>query len=171
METITLRADAPAVLAEELERLKERIIANHIAAGQRASGKTADSLRVLVSETPDGASGELDGRAYFSALETGTRPWNKIHTRTRKDGTEYPSAPKWFIDIVRDWAGVKGINLDSPWGVATKIMTSGSALFRDGGRDDIFSNEIPVTLENISSRLAGLFDVQLTESILRTINS
>lgn len=170
MDIITLRSDAPAILAEELERLKERIIANHVAAGQRASGKTAESLRVLVAETPDGASGELDGRAYFAGLETGSRPWSKIHTRTKKDGTEYPSAPKWFIDIVRDWAGTKGIALDSPWGVATKIMTSGSALFRDGGRNDIFSNEIPTAVENISRRLAGLFDVQLTESILRTIN-
>ena len=46
-----------------------------------------------------------------------------------------------------------------------------SALFRDGGRSDIFSNEIPVFLEDVASRLAGLFDVQLTESILRTINN
>lgn len=170
METTTLRADAPAILNEELQRLKQRIIDNHIAAGQRASGRTIESIRVVVTPSPDGASGEIDARAYFSGLETGSRPWSSIHTKTRKDGTEYPSAPKWFIEIVKDWAGTKGINLDSPWGVATKIMTSGSALFRDGGRNDIFSNEIPEALENISSRLAGLFDVQLTESILRTIN-
>lgn len=171
MDVITIRTDAPAILADELERLKERIIANHLAAGQRATGATAESLRVLVEENPDGASGELDGRAYFAGLETGSRPWSVIHTRLRKDGTEYPSAPKWFIDVVRDWASVKGVALDSPWGVATKIMTSGSALFRDGGRNDIFSNEIPTAVENISRRLAGLFDVQLTESILRTINN
>ena len=171
METITIRADAPAILAEELQRLKERIVANHIAAGQRASGRTIESLKIVVTDSPDGASGELDGRAYFAGLETGSRPWSKIHTRTRKDGTDYPSAPKWFIDVVEDWAETKGINLDSPWGVATKIMTSGSSLFRDGGRDDIFSNEIPTAVDNITSRLSGLFDVKLTESILRTINS
>lgn len=44
-------------------------------------------------------------------------------------------------------------------------MTSGSALFRDGGRTDIFSNEIPVTVDNLSRRLAGLFDVQVTQTI------
>ena len=110
-------------------------------------------------------------KPYFAGLETGSRPWSRIHTRLRKDGSEYPSAPKWFIEVVEGWAATKGVNLDSPWGVATKIMTSGSALFRDGGRDDIFSNEIPVAFDNVASRLAGLFDVQLTESILRTINN
>lgn len=169
MGITAIQADAPGILIEELEQLKERIVANHIAAGQKASGRTIDSLKVVGEPTADGYAGELDARAYFSGLETGSRPWSKIHNKTRKDGTEYPSAPKWFIDVIRDWASVKGVSLDSPWGVATKIMTDGSALFRDGGRDDIFSNEIPHTLDNISSRLAGLFDVQMTESILRTI--
>ena len=165
------RTTAENILNEELGRLKERIIANHIAAGQRASGRTIESIVVHVESTPDGASGELDARAYFAGLETGSRPWSRIHTRLRKDGSEYPSAPKWFIEVVEGWAATKGVNLDSPWGVATKIMTSVSALFRDGGRDDIFSNEIPVAFDNVASRLAGLFDVQLTESILRTINN
>lgn len=165
------RTTADNILSEELERLKGRIIANHIAAGQKASGRTIESIVVHVESSSDGASGDIDARAYFAGLETGSRPWSKIHNKTRKDGTEYPSAPKWFIDVIRDWASVKGVSLDSPWGVATKIMTDGSALFRDGGRDDIFSNEIPTAVENVSSRLAGLFDVQLTESILRTINN
>lgn len=169
MDITAIRADAPGILIEELEQLKERIVANHIAAGQKASGRTIESIVVHVESSSDGASGDIDARAYFAGLETGSRPWSKIHNKTRKDGTEYPSAPKWFIDVIRDWASVKGVSLDSPWGVATKIMTDGSALFRDGGRDDIFSNEIPTAVENVSSRLAGLFDVQLTESILRTI--
>ena len=156
------RTTAENILNEELGRLKERIIANHIAAGQRASGRTIESIVVHVESTPDGASGELDARAYFAGLETGSRPWSRIHTRLRKDGSEYPSAPKWFIEVVEGWAATKGVNLDSP---------CGSALFRDGGRDDIFSNEIPVAFDNVASRLAGLFDVQLTESILRTINN
>ena len=171
MDGITIRADAPEIIREDLDRLKHRIIANHLAAGQKASGRTIASMVVKVEPRPDGVSGELDARAYFAGLETGSRPWSTIHTRLRKDGTEYPSAPKWFINVVEEWAATKGVNLDSPWGVATKIMTSGSALFRDGGRSDIFSNEIPVFIEDVASRLAGLFDVQLTESILRTINN
>lgn len=168
--TIIIRADAPAIVADELQKLKERIVANHIAAGQRASGRTIESMIVRVDDIGDGVViGELDARPYFAGLETGSRPWSVIHTRQRKDGTEYPSAPKWFIDIVRDWAGSKGVNLDSPWGVATKIMTSGSELFRNGGRNDIFSNEIPVTVENLSRRLAGLFDVQVTQTIARQL--
>lgn len=121
-ETIIIRADVPAIINDELQRLKERIVANHIAAGQRASGRTIESMVVVVNDHGDGSvSGELDARPYFAGLETGSRPWSVIHTRQRKDGTEYPSAPKWFIDIVRNWAGSKGVNLDSPWGLQQRL--------------------------------------------------
>ena len=78
----------------------------------------------------------------------------------------YPSAPKWFIDIIADWAAAKGVDI-SAWGAATKIMTEGSALFRNGGREDIFTPEIAALSDRIADRLAGLFDAQIVESILR----
>lgn len=73
----------------------------------------------------------MDARPYFAALETGTQPWQSQHFRRRRDGSVYPSAPKWFIDIIADWAATKGVDI-SAWGAATKIMTEGSALFRNG---------------------------------------
>lgn len=161
-----IETDAEAIVREELDAARARIIENHIAAGQKATGATADSVVVSVTTLDTTVIGEIDARAFFAALETGTKPWANPHMRQRKDGTEYPSAPKWFIDIIRDWATAKGVDV-SPWGVATKIMTDGSKLFRDGGRSDIFTPEIKTALNNIADRVAGLFEAQLIESILR----
>ena len=46
-------------------------------------------------------------------------------------------------------------------------MTEGAALFRNGGREDIFTPEIAALSDRIADRLAGLFDAQIVESILR----
>jgi hypothetical protein len=167
MDVRKIETEAQRIVEEELKRTKEKIIANHIAAGQRASGQTEDSMQESVSSDGGMIIGTLDGRPYFAALETGSGPWKNPHYRQRKDGTLYPSAPKWFINIIEDWAAVKGIAFDSPWAVATKQMMEGSRLFRDGGRDDIFSNEIPELVKRVADRLAGLYDAQLVESILR----
>lgn len=40
------------IIGEELEALRKRIIANHEAAGQVASGRTKGSLKVEMSEDP-----------------------------------------------------------------------------------------------------------------------
>ena len=44
------RAEIKGILGEELESLRQRIIENHIRAGQKASGKTISSLRVDVKD-------------------------------------------------------------------------------------------------------------------------
>lgn len=167
MDVRQVEIDAERVVAEELAAAKKRIIENHFAAGQKASGRTAESLFETVVNENGRITGTLDGRAYFAALETGSGPWREPHKRKRKDGTEYSVAPKWFVDIIRQWAADKGITLISPWGVATNQMLLGTKLYREGGRDDIFSNEIPELVKHIADRLAGLYDAQIVESILR----
>ena len=44
------RKEIKAILCEELDNLRQRIIENHIRAGQRASGKTIKSLHVVVDD-------------------------------------------------------------------------------------------------------------------------
>lgn len=44
------RKEVKAILCEELDNLRQRIIENHIRAGQRASGKTIKSLHVVVDD-------------------------------------------------------------------------------------------------------------------------
>lgn len=161
-----IEIDTERVVTEELSAAKKRIIANHFAAGQKASGRTAESLFETVVNEGGRIVGTLDGRKYFAALETGSAPWKNPHMRKRKDGTEYPVAPKWFADIINDWIVDKQLNL-SAWGVATRIMTKGTKLYREGEKTNIFSNEIPELVKRVADRLAGLYDAQIVESILR----
>lgn len=44
------RKEIKGILNEELESLRQRIVENHIQAGQRASGRTIKSLHVVVDE-------------------------------------------------------------------------------------------------------------------------
>jgi hypothetical protein len=147
------------IVGEELEALKKRIVANHISAGQVASGKTMNSIRVEMNEQ----GGALFGRMFFGTLETG-----------RKAG----KVPYKFRDVIRQWMSDKGI-VASPiaykrtpsdkWqpkytpeergtmslagAIAYKIEHEGTKLFRSGGRNDIYSKEVSTTLKNIIERI------------------
>lgn len=147
-----------AVLQEELQALAERIAANMRAAGEVASGKTIRSMRVEASEK----EGTLYGRAYFSVLETG-----------RKAGR----VPRNFSDIIYQWMQDKNVHA-SPIAykregnhkytpqergdrsmasaIAWTIKTKGTRLFRNGGRSDIYSQEIPKTIANIGDRIGKM---------------
>ena len=166
MDVQRIELEADRIVAEELDRARQKILENHVAAGQRTTGTTADSITIAVTTNGGVTTGTMDARPYFAALETGTQPWQSQHFRRRRDGSVYPSAPKWVSDIIADWAATKGVDI-SAWGAATKIMTEGSALFRNGGREDIFTPEIAALSDRIADRLAGLFDAQIVESILR----
>lgn len=148
-----LNHDAKEVLSINLEDLKQRIIDNHERANQRTTGATAKSMFVQVDRTSGGISGILFGRPFFAALETGTKPWRN----------QYLKPPKFFIELIQGWINLKGIQLPAG-AVARVLMERGSSLYRSGGRTDIFSNEIPLTIERISDSLFGLFDTEV-ESI------
>ena len=129
------------ILKYELEILKRRIIANHIAAGQKASGRTIDSLKVETDKT----SGTLFGRKAIGTVETG-----------RRGGR----VPKGFYYVIQQWVINKGISFTSvrerntfAYFVSKKIAAEGTSLFKKGGRNDIYSNELPSTIENIKDRL------------------
>lgn len=150
-------SDIVAFIVAELERLKERIIENHKRAGQVASGRTMRSMKV--ETLPNG--GRLIGRFPFATLETG-----------RKGG----AVPKGFVGIIRQWMMDKGIkaepipykrkitansiwqprytpqergNMRLAYLIAHKIAREGTKLYRQGGRSDIYSNELPRAISNI----------------------
>jgi len=146
------------ILQEELEALRLSIIGNHLKAGQKASGRTAASLRVEVSED----SGTLWGRNAFGVLETG-----------RKGGR----VPKDFQGIIMQWMRDKGIHAapipyltDRPhkytpqqrgelrmsYLIARKIRKEGTRLFRTGGRSDIYTPEVEKAVKNIGDRMLSL---------------
>lgn len=133
-----MRAEQAKILNEELDDLRKRIIRNHIAAGQKASGKTIKSIHVEVGEN----YGQLTGRKFFGTLETGRKP-GKV--------------PANFKDIILKWMQAKGINVPQPktfaYLVARKIRIEGTALYRIGGRSDIYSEEINKTIPKLVKRL------------------
>lgn len=144
------------IIAQELEELKARIIQNHTAAGQVASGRTAKSLRIVSTED----SGQLYGRHHFGVLETGRRA-GKV--------------PRQFYLIILQWMKDKKIAAPAiPYktnrphkytpeergarsmaaAIAQTIKKRGTRLYRDGGRNDIYSKEIVRTKKVIMDRLS-----------------
>jgi hypothetical protein len=141
------RAEIKGILGEELESLRQRIIENHIRAGQKASGKTISSLRVDVKDN----QGILFGRQAFGVLETGRKP-GKV--------------PKGFYQIIQQWAKDKGIQVENPksfaYFVARKIAREGTELHRQGGRVDIYSPEVEKTIQKIMNRAFAIFKDDVT---------
>ena len=162
---------ASVILTEELEALKKKIIAQHFGAGQKASGRTAASLRIEVTEE----EGTLYGRSPFGTLETGRKP-GKV--------------PQGFQAIIRKWMADKGINaepipyktdrphkytpqergnLSLSYLIARKIRREGTSLFRKGGRADIYSNVIPAATERIKGRIVELLKLDVENIKLNNI--
>lgn len=139
---LLLRDKVMELVSSELEALKQKVIENQKNSGQVASGRTIASMKVEVTE--DG--GVLWGRSPFGTLETGRKP-GKV--------------PAGFWKIIRQWMEDKGIRVQKPdsfaYLVARKIANEGTQLFRNGGRDDIYSPEVKDTVERVSQGIGILF--------------
>lgn len=145
-----MKQEVKYIIESELNLLKERIINNHISAGQKASGRTAASLNVMAEA--DFVS--LLGRKAIGTLETG-----------RKAGP----VPKNFYQIIKQWSKDKGLTFESEsqrgtfaYFVAKKIADEGTKLFKEGGRNDIYSTEIPLTINKIAERITERFTTEIT---------
>lgn len=139
---LLLRDKVMELVSSELEALKQKVIENQKNSGQVASGRTIASMKVEVTEE----GGVLWGRSPFGTLETGRKP-GKV--------------PAGFWKIIRQWMDDKGIQVQKPdsfaYLVARKIANEGTQLFRNGGRDDIYSPEVKDTVERVSQGIGILF--------------
>lgn len=157
MESIvSTQAEVHRIVQEELAKAKANITENIEREGKRATGKTAEGMAVTVADEGSAVVGTLSGRAFFKALETGSKPWAK----------QYKRVPKLFADIIAEWANAKNVKAP-PYAIATKIMREGSKQHREGAITTVYSEEIDATVERINERVMGLFDTVLTESIKR----
>lgn len=148
--------DIEVMLTEVFEQAKHDIIANHERAGQVASGKTRDSLSVEVTSDTTSATATMYGRKYFAALETGSQPWKK----------QYKHPPKPFVETIAKWMTDKGIEGVSAYLVARKIMREGSKLYRDGGRQDIFTPVMSDIEERVDAELSSIFETITTKTLI-----
>lgn len=154
---------ASIIINEELERAKLIIIQHIWRNGQNASGRTVDSLHVVMN--PEG--GTLYGRNFFGTMETGRRA-GKI--------------PYGFSGIILQWMRDKGIHgtpiayktnrahkytpqergdLSMASAIARTIARSGTRLYRKGGRADVYSDVIPETMERLGNRLMQLIHLYM----------
>lgn len=140
------------IIFEELEDLRKRIISNIDSTGRRASGRTSGSMHTDVSEN----RGILFGRMAFETLETGRKP-GKV--------------PAGFYQIIKQWVIDKGISFDSQsernsfaYLVSRKIAREGTQLYRTGAEADVYTTEVPDTIERIKDRVGFLMRLEF-ESI------
>lgn len=146
-----LSEEIRSILREELEALRLRIADNMTKAGQHATGRTRDTMRVEVRDN----MGVLTGRRAFATLETGSRPWSRQPKRV----------PRFFADLIGEWIEAKGLDLNK-WAVARSIITKGSKLYRTGGRSDIYSPEIKTAMDNIGRRILDQYAVLVTNRLI-----
>ena len=140
------------IIFEELEDLRKRIISNIDSTGRKASGRTSGSMHTDISEN----RGILFGRMAFGTLETG-----------RKSG----KVPAGFYQIIKQWVIDKGISFDSQsernsfaYLVSRKIAREGTQLYRTGAEADVYTTEVPETIERIKDRVGFLMRMEF-ESI------
>jgi hypothetical protein len=159
------------ILTEELEALKGTIIANMEAAGQVASRRTIESMKVVVSEEEGTLYGGLPDGAPIGTFETGRGPGG---------------VPAGFPAIILQWMDDKGIhaepipykrqpsdkwqpkydpqtrgNMAMAGAIAHTIETQGTKLHRDGGRADIYSPAIAEAVDRIGYRLLGIISTEI----------
>lgn len=148
--------DIETMLTEVFEQAKRDIIANHERAGQVASGKTRDSLKVEVTSDSTSATATMYGRKYFAALETGSAPWKK----------QYKHPPRPFVETIAKWMLDKGIEGVSAYLVARKIMREGTRLYRADGRQNIFTPVMSDIEERIDAELSSIFETITTKTLI-----
>lgn len=148
------------ILTEALTEAQKEIRDNLASTGTNASGRTSASLTVEVTEN----SGVLYGRQAFGTVETGRRA-GKV--------------PSGFRDIIYQWMQDKGIHASAignrsqesadrsmAYLIALKIANEGSMLYRQGGRNDIYSNVIPITIDRVEREISNVYIININ-SIMR----
>lgn len=125
-----LKEEILGIIGVSMLSLKDKIIENSINAGQKASGNTYNSMRVV----KENLSTALLARPYFMGLETGIKPGGGIS--------------RDYITDLQKWCENKNVllgeknSLRAAWKIAKTKQAKGSLLYRQGGRKDIVTNEV-----------------------------
>lgn len=124
--------------------------------GTTATGKTASSLRYEVTQEGTKATLKVIGKPFFAVVETGRKP-----TPEKKPSPD-------FVANIREWLQARGKETRPAYGIAVSINKKGTKLFRDGGRQDIYSNVINQNLvDKISLDLLNKFAQQFMTNVVK----
>lgn len=163
-----------SLMTATLDKGVEDIRTNIDRAGERASGKTQQSLHVQVNETSDGVEGAIWGRYPFGTLEHGRRPGavprgfyglNGIIAQWIIDkGLTYSPIPyvrrpseRWQPKYTPEQRGLMSLS----GAIATKIKQQGTRLFRDGGRDDVYTPVFNEITEVLSDKVSNILEIEV----------
>lgn len=143
------------IIKEWSDEVINRIKLNLDSTGTTASGKTKDSLEMIW--TSNGFA--IVGRPYFRSVE---------------EGRTAGGAPRNFVGILEKWIKDKGLTrpsefkTDRSWAgaIAYNITHFGSRLYRDGGRDDIYTVVIDEELPKLFEQIEG----KVTQTIIKDLN-
>lgn len=160
-------------LDNELRAILDRTIADikrrSTQAGQVATGKTLRALEVKVRQEGAAIIGEIWGRPYTGALETGSRP-------ARRKGPEV-SKKSMVVDLAQ-WCRIRGLDKNKDGSPMTDkqlknlaahlawyIKRYGTRLYRQGGRRDIITPALEWTERTLDERLTVYFEQLVTDEI------
>lgn len=159
---------ARLIVTEELENARQLII-NHIRAnGQNASGRTIQSLHVEATED----EGVLYGHKPFGILETGRRAgkipysFRSIIYKWMMDKGVHATPVPYMTDRPHKYSEQERADRSMASAIAHTIAKKGSALHREGGRNDVYSNVVPQTLERIRTRLITLIKGEVSHIVI-----
>lgn len=152
----TQMRDAVAV---RLDKLRKDIAESISSNGLMASGKTAASMYVVVTETEV----SLYGRAFFAALETGSSRWT--------GATGVSCSFVEFQDIIRNWASAKGLNFGQSrdWdkavaAIAMKIIKQGT-LQHSRTRLDVYTSLVEEAMTDCENLCMDIANAQVNNVI------
>lgn len=116
------------LISKFLEQVRNDIIQEHLAQGQRVTGRTLESLEISVNDS----KGVLYGAGYIGVLEDGRRPG------------KFPPVSK-----IEQWIKDRGIIPNGKISIASlaylmarKISLEGTNLYRSGGKSGVISRAI-----------------------------
>lgn len=149
MNPAEMSAALTSTVYNRIVQLRDEIRQAISAQGLRASGRTQDSLKVVVS----GNRVTLLGRAFFPALQYGSSRW------TGRTGVR--CTYEEFKQIIMDWATAKGLNFGQAReheravaAIAMSIIRRGTKVHREGRRLDVYDTLIDEALLDIGQQVS-----------------
>ena len=148
------------IFREEIQLLKEELIAKHKALGMEASGKWIKALDSIIETTENNLNAVLKNFAYTEQLTQGREP-----------GTFPPvgAIKQWIID--KPITPKDNISIDSlAWAISTKIFREGTDYYPDG-TDLIDSVITPKRIKKIIDKVGSIFlnnfELEINEQLKR----
>jgi hypothetical protein len=160
MEMLNFSKAMSDAVEGRLLRLRDEIAQSINSHGLTASGRTAQSMRVVT----EGNEVALWGRAFFPALETGSSRW------TGYTGIRCTFAQ--FRDIIRDWVTAKGLNFGQHkehertiGAITAKIIREGTRQKRSGSRLDVYTTLVDQAFEDCGEIVRDVVNAQVDNVI------